>query len=173
MPTLLFTFVAEQKGKVKNMAKEMNTEKKVELLLFPVIEENCYELVDIEFVKEGQNWYLRLYIDKDGGVTVDDCEFVSRAVEAVLDEKDPIEQAYILEVSSPGLDRPLKKDSDFVKYAGEIVDVKLYKAVNKQKEFQGELKGLEGAIVTITDSDGNELSFDRKDIALIRLAVLF
>lgn len=104
---------------------------------------------------------------------MDDCETVSRAVEKVLDVEDPIEQAYILEVSSPGLDRPLKKDSDFVKYAGETVDVKLYKAVDKQKEFQGILKGLDGTVVTITDENGAELSFDRKDIALIRLAVLF
>ncbi len=155
------------------MAKEMNTEKKVENLIAPVILKDTYELVDVEFVKEGQNWYLRIFIDKEGGVTVDDCETVSRAVEKVLDVEDPIEQAYILEVSSPGLDRPLKKDSDFVKYAGETVDVKLYKAVDKQKEFQGILKGLDGTVVTITDENGAELSFDRKDIALIRLAVLF
>ena len=155
------------------MAKEMNTEKKVENLIAPVILKDNNELVDVEFVKEGQNWYLRIFIDKEGGVTVDDCETVSRAVEKVLDVEDPIEQAYILEVSSPGLDRPLKKDSDFVKYAGETVDVKLYKAVDKQKEFQGILKGLDGTVVTITDENGAELSFDRKDIALIRLAVLF
>lgn len=155
------------------MAKEMNTEKKVENLIAPVILKDNYELVDVEFVKEGQNWYLRIFIDKEGGVTVDDCETVSRAVEKVLDVEDPIEQAYILEVSSPGLDRPLKKDSDFVKYAGETVDVKLYKAADKQKEFQGILKGLDGTVVTITDENGAELSFDRKDIALIRLAVLF
>ena len=155
------------------MAKEMNTEKKVEGLLGPIVEENQVELVDVEFVKEGQNWYLRIYIDKDGGVTIDDCEIVSRAIEKVIDEKDPIEQAFILEVSSPGIDRPLKKETDFVKYAGEIVDIKLYKAIEKQKEFQGKLKGLEGTTVTITDDDGKEVSFERKDIASIRLAVLF
>lgn len=155
------------------MAKEMNTEKKVEALLAPIIEANNVELADVEFVKEGQNWYLRIYIEKDGGVTIDDCEVVSRAIEKVIDEKDPIEQAYILEVSSPGIDRPLKKDADFVKYAGEVVDVKLYKAIEKQKEFQGNLKGLEGTVVTIIDDDGKELSFERKDIASIRLAVLF
>lgn len=155
------------------MAKEMNTEKKVEALLAPIIEANKVELADVEFVKEGQNWYLRIYIEKDGGVTIDDCEVVSRAIEKVIDEKDPIEQAYILEVSSPGIDRPLKKDADFVKYAGEVVDVKLYKAIEKQKEFQGKLKGLEGTVVTIIDDDGKEVSFERKDIASIRLAVLF
>ncbi|MGE4213707.1 MAG: ribosome maturation factor RimP [Anaerotignaceae bacterium] len=155
------------------MAKEMNTEKKVEALLAPIIEANKVELADVEFVKEGQNWYLRIYIEKDGGVTIDDCEVVSRAIEKVIDEKDPIEQAYILEVSSPGIDRPLKKDTDFVKFAGEVVDVKLYKAIDKQKEFQGKLKGLEGTVVTIIDDDGKEVSFERKDIASIRLAVLF
>lgn len=155
------------------MAKEMNTEKKVEALLAPIIEANNVELADVEFVKEGQNWYLRIYIEKDGGVTIDDCEIVSRAIEKIIDEKDPIEQAYILEVSSPGIDRPLKKDADFVKYAGEVVDVKLYKAIDKQKEFQGNLKGLEGTVVTIIEDDGKELSFERKDIASIRLAVLF
>lgn len=155
------------------MAKEMNTEKKVEALLAPIIEANNVELADVEFVKEGQNWYLRIYIEKDGGVTIDDCEVVSRAIEKVIDEKDPIEQAYILEVSSPGIDRPLKKDTDFIKYASEVVDVKLYKAIDKQKEFQGKLKGLEGTVVTIIDDDGREVSFERKDIASIRLAVLF
>ncbi|MEA5085548.1 MAG: ribosome maturation factor RimP [Lachnospiraceae bacterium] len=155
------------------MAKEMNTEKKVEALLTPIIEANNVELADVEFVKEGQNWYLRIYIEKDGGVTIDDCEVVSRAIEKVIDEKDPIEQAYILEVSSPGIDRPLKKDTDFIKYASEVVDVKLYKAIDKQKEFQGKLKGLEGTVVTIIDDDGREVSFERKDIASIRLAVLF
>jgi len=155
------------------MAKEMNTEKKVEALLAPIIEANKVELADVEFVKEGQNWYLRIYIDKDGGVAIDDCEAVSRAIEKVIDEKDPIEQAYILEVSSPGIDRPLKKEADFVKYAGEVVDVKIYKAINKQKEFQGKLKCLEGTVVTIIDDEGEELSFERKDIASIRLAVLF
>jgi len=153
--------------------KKMNTEQKIENLISKTIEENQIELVEVEFVKEGQNWYLRIYIDKKYGVTIDDCEVISKACEAILDEKDIIEQAYILEVSSPGLDRPLKKESDFVKYAGEIVDIKLYKAVDKQKEFQGELKGLKENVVTIINEDREELSFERKDIASIRLAVLF
>ena len=155
------------------MSGSVSTEKKLETMLRPVVEDMGYEIVDVEFVKEGQNWYLRLYIDKEGGVTIDDCEVVSKAVEVVLDEKDPISQMYILEVSSPGIDRPLKKDSDFVKYAGEIVDIKLYKAENGAKEFQGALKGLENNIVTITDESGNAFSFDRKAIASIRLAVIF
>ncbi len=155
------------------MAKVNNTESKVEALVSGMIEEMGYELVDVEFVKEGQNWYLRFYLDKEGGINIDDCEKASKAIEKLLDEKDPIEQAYILEVSSPGLDRQLKKEKDFVKYAGSLVDVKLYKAVDGSKEFQGTLKGLEGNIVTIEDENGNELSFDRKDTAVIKLAVIF
>ena len=154
------------------MAKE-NTEQRLEALLSPVLEELAYELVDLEFVKEGQSWYLRLYLDKEGGITLDDCEKASRAIEVVMDEKDPIEQAYYLEVSSPGLDRPLKKEKDFIKYAGEVVDVKLYRAQNKKKTFQGELVGLKDDVVTILDEAGEPLSFARKDIAHIRLAILF
>ena len=155
------------------MAKVNNTESKVEVLVSGMIEKMGYELVDVEFVKEGQNWYLRFYLDKEGGINIDDCEKASKAIEKLLDEKDPIEQAYILEVSSPGLDRQLKKDKDFVKYAGSLVDVKLYKAIDGSKEFQGTLKGLEGNIITIEDENGNELSFDRKDTAVIKLAVIF
>ena len=155
------------------MAKVNNTESKVEVLVSGMIEKMGYELVDVEFVKEGQNWYLRFYLDKEGGINIDDCEKARKAIEKLLDEKDPIEQAYILEVSSPGLDRQLKKDKDFVKYAGSLVDVKLYKAVDGSKEFQGTLKGLEGNIITIEDENGNELSFDRKDTAVIKLAVIF
>ena len=98
------------------MAKREEYEIKTEELVMPLIEKNNFELVDVEFVKEGQNWFLRLYVDKPGGILIDDCELVSREVEKLLDESDPIEQAYILEVSSPGLDRPLKKDKDFERY---------------------------------------------------------
>ena len=108
------------------MAKEKNTEKKVLEIAEPIILEKGLELADLEFVKEGPNWYLRIYIDKQGGVTIEDCETISRILEKKLDEKDPIEQAYILEVSSPGIDRPLKKPEHFQKYIGEIIDIKLY-----------------------------------------------
>lgn len=148
-------------------------ESKIEQLVMPIINQNNFELVDIEFLKEGSNWYLRIYVDKQGGFTIDDCELVSKQLGEILEKDDPIEQPYILEVSSPGLDRPLKKESDFIKHKGEVVDVKLYKAINKTKEFQGILKGLENDIVTIEDETGKELSFSRKEIAIIRLAVLF
>ena len=155
------------------MAKANNTEAKVLPLLEPIVEANSLELVDLEFVKEGVNWYLRVYIDKDGGVNIDDCELVSRALEAKLDEKDPIEQAYILEVSSPGIDRPLKKEADFVKYQGEIIDVKLYKAVNGSKQYQGKLLGLENGVLSIEEENGNVVTFEHKDTASVRLAVIF
>lgn len=146
---------------------------KVENLIQPVILENNLELVDVEFVKEGPSWYLRLYIDKEGGVTIDDCEKVSRSAEKQLEKDDFIEQAYILEVSSPGIDRVLKKDYEYTKYKGKLVDIKLYKAINKIKEFQGELVGLVDEDIVIIDEGGNELKFNRKDVAVCRLAVIF
>ena len=155
------------------MAKPNNTEAKVLPILEPIIAENGLELVDLEFVKEGVNWYLRVYIDKDGGVNIDDSEAVSRALEVKLDEKDPIEQAYILEVSSPGIDRPLKKDADFVKYQGEIIDVKLYKAQDGSKQYQGRLLGLEDGVLSIEEENGNVVKFEQKDTASVRLAVIF
>lgn len=156
------------------MAKKAgNTEQRVLPYLEPIVEANALELVDLEFVKEGVNWYLRVYIDKEGGVNIDDCELVSRALEAKLDEHDPIEQAYILEVSSPGIDRPLKKDADFVKYQGEIIDVKLYKAQNGSKQYQGKLLGLENGVLSIEEEDGTVVTFEQKDLASVRLAVIF
>lgn len=154
------------------MAKKENTETRVRGLLLPIMEEHGFELVDVEFVKEGPNWYLRVYVDKDGGITIDDCEVVSRQLDQQMGE-DFIEQAYILEVSSPGLDRPLKTDGDFVKYAGHVVDVKLYRGMDGKKEFQGTLKGLESDVITILDEDEAEISFVRKEVASIRLAVIF
>lgn len=144
----------------------------VENLVSPIISENDFELVDVEYVKEGANWYLRIYADKTGGITIDDCVLISRALEVKLDEKDFIEDAYILEVSSPGLGRPLKKDKDFKRSLGEKVECKLYKAINKQKEFEGILKDFSDDMVMIETEEGT-VSFDRKDIAMIRLAIDF
>lgn len=154
------------------MAKVSNTEKKVLPILEPIVAERGLELVDLEFVKEGANWYLRVYVDKDGGVDITDCEFVSRALDAKLDEIDPIEQAYYLEVSSPGLDRPLKKDADFVKFQGEIIDVKLYKAKDGKKQYQGELLSLENDILSIQEEEV-VYTFEKKEVASVRLAVIF
>lgn len=113
---------------------------KTEELVTPIIEENHFELVDVEYVREGANWYLRVYADKEGGINIDDCVLISRALEEKLDAEDFISDAYILEVSSPGLGRPLKKEKDFKRSLGKSVECKLYKAINKQKEFEGILK---------------------------------
>lgn len=155
------------------MTKRETYEMKTEELLKPIIAENNFELVDVEFVKEGSNWYLRAYIDKEGGIAVDDCELVSRALSDLLDEKDFIDEAYILEVSSPGLGRPLKKDKDFVRSIGEEVEIKLFRAINKQKDYTGYLKAYDKDTVTIEDEDENEMVFERSNIALIRLALDF
>lgn len=144
----------------------------VERLVNPIIEENHFELVDVEYVKEGANWYLRVYADKEGGITIDDCVTISRALEAKLDEEDFIQDAYILEVSSPGLGRPLKKDKDFERNLGAAVEVKLYKEEDGQKEFEGILSEYSQESVTI-DTEGTSRTFRRKDIALIRQAVEF
>lgn len=146
--------------------------KKVEEYVMPIIEQNNYELVETEFVKEGANHYLRLYIDKEGGFSINDCETVSRYLEQKLEEDDFIDKAYILEVSSPGIDRVLKKDSEYIKYKGRIVDIKLYKPIDKVKEFQGELIGLIEDKIVI-NQDNKEISFDKKDVAICRLAVIF
>ncbi|MBS5794542.1 MAG: ribosome maturation factor RimP [Lachnospirales bacterium] len=146
--------------------------KKVEEYVMPIIEKNSYELVETEFVKEGANYYLRLYIDKEGGFSINDCEMVSRYLEQKLEEDDFIDKAYILEVSSPGIDRVLKKDSEYIKYKGRVVDIKLYKPIDKVKEFQGELIGLIEDKIVI-NQDNKEISFDKKDVAICRLAVIF
>lgn len=155
------------------MAKREEIERKTEELITPIIEQNSFELVDIEYVKEGGNYYLRAYIDKEGGITVDDCEVVSRALGDLLDEKDFIEESYILEVSSPGLGRPLKKEKDYKRSLGKELEIRLYKAVDKQKEFYGILVSYDASTVTIADENNNERTFEKSDIALIRLAVHF
>ena len=155
------------------MAKREEYEARVEAFLMPIMEENQYELVDVDSVKEAGIWYLRAYIDKEGGFTVDDCEMVSRRLSDWLDEKDFIDDSYILGVSSPGLGRPLKKEKDFKRSLGEQVEIKLYRAVDRQKDFTGILTAYDENTVTIRYEDGEESTFDRKDIALIRLAFDF
>ena len=155
------------------MGRKISYEEKTEQLIQPFIDAHHFELVDVEYVKEAGNWYLRAYIDKEGGITVDDCEVVSRRLGDWLDEKDFIEDSYILEVSSPGLGRPLKKDKDFDRSIGEDVDIKLYKPMNKQKDYTGTLKAYDKNTVTVTVEDGTELVFNRPEIALIRLAFDF
>ena len=155
------------------MAKKEDYEQQTEKLLEPIIAEHQFELVDVEYVKEGSNWYLRAYIDKEGGITVDDCEIVSRILSDLLDKHDFIPDAYILEVSSPGLGRQLKKEKDFKRSLGQEVEVKLYKAIEKQKQFTGILKDYNDETITLEFEEEETLAIPRQNISLIRLAFDF
>ena len=154
------------------MAKKEDYERRTEELLSPITDELGIEVVDVEFVKEAGEYYLRVLIDKEGGVTINDCEDVSRRLDTILDEKDYIEESYILEVSSPGLGRQLKKDKDFIRENGKEVDIKLFKAVEKSKEYIGILKGFDAQHVTI-EIEGSDVVFDRTNIAKISLSFDF
>ena len=155
------------------MSKREIYEQKTEEILNPIMEELEFELVDVEYVKEAGTWYLRAYIDKEGGIAVDDCEVISRKLSDWLDKEDFIDDSYILEVSSPGLGRPLKKEKDYVRSMGREVEVRLYKAIDRQKEFTGTLSAYDDKTVTLTMEDGSEAVFEKADIALIRLALDF
>ena len=154
------------------MSRKEEYEQKAEAMLAPIVESNGFELVDVEYVKEAGTWYLRGYIDKPGGITVNDCETVSRAFSDKLDEDDFIEDSYIMEISSPGLDRPLKKEKDFARSIGKLVEIRTYRPIEKQKEFCGELTAYDNNSVTI-EEEGTPRTFDKKDIALVRLAIEF
>ena len=161
------------------MSKRDTYEAKFEQILLPVTEKIGVQIYDVEYVKEGTDWYLRAYIDKEGGVTIDDCEKVSREVSEVMDQEDFIEDAYILEVSSPGLGRTLKKDKHLEKSIGQKVEIKTYKPIEKQKEFSGVLEKFDSESITISleetekQGDGKKMTFARGDVALIRLAFDF
>ena len=142
------------------MSRKEMYEQRTEELLLPILERCQFELVDVEYVKEG-------------GITVDDCELVSRQMSDLLDEQDFIEESYIFEVSSPGLGRPLKKEKDFARNLGKEVEIRTYRAIGKEKEFYGILKSYDGTTVTIEADNQEELAFARADIALIRLAFDF
>ncbi len=154
------------------MAKSRDYEARTEELLIPIAEANGCSIYDVEYVREGSDWYLRCYLDKPEGVNIVDCENVSRALSAKLDETDFIDSAYILEVSSPGLGRTLKKDKHLQKSIGEDVEIRTYRPIEKQKEFEGVLKSFDTDHIVI-ETEGKELTFDRADIALIRLALDF
>ena len=155
------------------LSKREEYERRAEELLMPIIEENNYELVDVEYVKEAGSWYLRAYIDKEGGFTIGDCEKVSRAFSDLLDEHDFIEDAYILEVSSPGLGRPLKKEKDYVRSMGKELEIRTYRALDGEKEFYGILTAYDDKTVTIRQEDESLKTFAKNEIALIRLAFDF
>ncbi len=152
------------------MSRRETYEKKAEELLMPIVESHGFELVDVEYVKEAGNWYLRAYIDKEGGITVDDCELVSRAFSDRLDQEDFIEDSYIMEVSSPGLGRPLKKEKDYRRSMGKELEIRTFRPIDGKKEFYGILQAYDDNSVTICTEEGLEMTFAKADLALIRLA---
>ncbi|MBW2475749.1 MAG: ribosome maturation factor RimP [Deltaproteobacteria bacterium] len=151
----------------------------LESLILPIIRDFGFELVELDFKTEGRSWLVRIFIDKPGGVTLDDCVSVSREVEAVLEVEDPIKNAYRLEVSSPGLDRPLKKPADFIRFAGKSIKVKTRELIDPdgrgyaRKTFTGCLVGIDGDLVKIeqTDRKGGFISIRLSDIAQANLEI--
>ncbi|MDY0408191.1 ribosome maturation factor RimP [Virgibacillus soli] len=147
-----------------------------EQIVLPILKDNNLELVDIEFVKEGNDWFLRVYIDKEGGVDISECGFVSEKLSEKLDEIDPIKEAYFLEVSSPGAERPLKTKKDFDNHVNENVYIKLYAPIEGEKEYEGILKQFENDVATISyrfKSRTKEVEIPFDKIANARLAVVF
>lgn len=155
------------------MSKKEDYEQKTEGLLLPILEKRQFELIDVEYVKEGSTWYLRAYIDKEGGITVNDCEDVAREMNPILDELDYIDGSYTFEVSSPGLGRPLKKEKDFIRNLGKDIEIRTYRPIRHEKEFCGRLKAYDDKTVTIVTEEDAELLFEKSDIALIRQALDF
>ena len=151
---------------------QLKTTELVESLVLDTVRSLGFELCDVEFAKEFGNWVLTLFINKEGGVTIDDCELVSKAVDPVLDAADPIEQAYYLSVSSLGLDRPIKKDADFARNLGGEVEVKLYAPREGKKELMGLLQAFDSDAFTLA-VDGATVTLARKDAALIKPVVHF
>lgn len=150
-------------------------EARTEELLAPIMTEHCFELVDVEYVKEGADYYLRAYIDKEGGIGVNDCELVSRELEKYLDEEDFIKEAYILEISSPGLTRPLKKEKDYIRNIGKPVEVRTYKPIDGVKEFIGDLLRFDEntVVLDIGPEKVEEIEIPKSNISVIKQYVEF
>ncbi|SFG56485.1 ribosome maturation factor RimP [Lachnospiraceae bacterium C7] len=154
------------------MARSKFYEDKTTEFLTPIVDRLGFKLVDVEFVKEGSTWYLRAYIDKEGGISVNDCEAVAREMNEILDREDYVEESYVFEVSSPGLGRPLKKEKDYVRNLNKEVEIRTYRSIERRKEFAGTLKAYDKDTVTI-EEDGNEIVFKKSEIALIREKIDF
>ena len=154
------------------MSKKEEIEAHTEQLLLPVIQEKGFSIYDIEYIKEAGDWYLRAYIDKPGGININDCVDVSHALSDALDKEDFIEDAYTLEVSSPGLGRTLKKEKHFLKSIGMEVEVKTYKPIEKEKQFVGILISYKDDTITIK-TDKKEMSFNKSEVASVRLTFDF
>ena len=167
----LFLLQISEKTRIARDTMKKVTETVRELAL-PVVEENGCKLWDVEYVREGGEWFLRLYIDKDGGVDISDCEAISRALDPILDEKDPVPDSYNFEVCSAGLERQLKRPSDFEQFMGSSVSVKLFKPIGGAKEFIGKLAGYADGAVTI-DTAGTTYTFQKNEVAQVRLHVEF
>lgn len=155
------------------MSKRDNYESRTTQLLTPIIEANAFELVDVEYVKEAGTYYLRAYVDKPGGITIEDCELVSRALSDLLDQEDFIDDAYILEVSSPGLTRPFKKENDYKRNIGKLIEVKLYQMKDKKKDFEGVLVSQDADTFEIETEDKITIKFEKSECALVRQAITF
>lgn len=145
----------------------------LEALIEPVVTEMGYECVDVTFEKNGRDWVLTTYIDQEGGVSLDDCETVSRRLSDLMDEEDPIEQSYFLEVSSPGIDRPLKKDKDFQRNMGNKVKASLYAPVNGSKQQTGILKAYDGKTLTLALENGEDLSIEMTSVSKVAPEIEF
>ncbi len=158
------------------MSREKGDREKIRQLVTqyvaPIALAKEVELVDVEFVREGGQWFLRVFIDKPGGVTIDDCQAVSEPLSAELDRLDPISYSYTLEVSSPGLERPLRKDDDYVKFAGRKIRLTTFEAINGKKDWQGRLIGLVDGEVQV-ETESGMLSIPLRKIARANLAVEF
>ena len=157
------------------MAGKNNTAEKVRTIVESKVASLDIELVDVEYVKEGANWFLRLYIDKPGGVTIDDCQLVHENVMDLIDAADPIAGPYIFEVSSPGLDRPLKTERDFIRNIGQDIELSLYAPdANGKKAYTGVLEAYKDGSVTIQLDDASEkLTFPVKELSLVKIAIKF
>lgn len=150
------------------MAKQ-NTVQRVEEIVKPFADELGLQLWDIKFAKEGSDWYLRIFIDKDGGVSIDDCVDLTHAITKPLDEADPISQSYMLEVSSPGVERELTKDEHFEKFVGSPVMIRLIRAVDGVRDFKGVMTSYENKKITVKLIDGSEVTFDKKETTYVKL----
>ena len=152
----------------------MDNKKLVELITEmaePIVKEHGLELVDVEYIRE-KDWFLRIYINKPGGIDIDDCSVVSSKLTKVLDERDPIKEKYYLEVSSPGIDRPLKKDKDFQNNYGKMVDVQLFAPLDGKKEFVGVLSSHSDMLISLIVEE-KEIELERKAVASIRPRIEF
>ena len=150
------------------MAKQ-NTVKRVEEIVKPYAQKLGLDLWDIKFAKEGSEWYLRIFIDKAGGVSIDDCVDLTHAITKPLDDEDPIPQSYMLEVSSPGVERELTKDEHFEKYVGSAVMLRLIRAVDSVRDFKGIMTSYEDKKITLKLIDDSEVTFDKKDTTFVKL----